>query len=98
MPALAWCYSDYAPPLWALPPLKQNIHERYFGLFLHDGSPKKQLQAFHPSNWQDLRGGSQDNWSWLEDFDPDNFYIDPPQQLTAMFAAYHNALTTGGLS
>ncbi len=97
-PALAWCYSDYDPTLWSLSPLKQNFHERYFGLFYHDGSPKEHLQAFHPSNWPNLIDGLQDNWLWLEDYKPDDFYINPRQYLNAMFAAYQNALTAGGRS
>jgi len=44
--AFAWCYSDYEEHLFEKPPLKENPHERYFGLFKADGSPKKAAGVF----------------------------------------------------
>ena len=38
--ALLWCYSDYDPALWESPPFDLAPHERSFGLWRADGSPK----------------------------------------------------------
>ena len=38
--ALVWCFSDYAPSRFARPPLDQAVHERTFGLWRADGTPK----------------------------------------------------------
>jgi len=98
VPGLAWCYSDYVPSLWNLPPLEMNQHERYFGLFHHDGSPKDQLQAFIPSSWHRFTTGTQCNQGWLQNFNLDDFYASPRRQLTAMFAVYQKFLARGEIS
>jgi len=38
--ALLWCYADYAPHLNDQPPLDLAVHERSFGLWRADGTPK----------------------------------------------------------
>jgi endo-1,4-beta-mannosidase len=38
--AMAWCFADYAPALWHLPPCDLQKHERFFGLVRADGSLK----------------------------------------------------------
>ena len=38
--AFAWCFGDYDPKLWDKPPCDYVIHERFFGLFRADGTPK----------------------------------------------------------
>jgi endo-1,4-beta-mannosidase len=38
--ALVWCWSDYDQSLYNQLPFNYLIHERYFGLFRADGSPK----------------------------------------------------------
>jgi endo-1,4-beta-mannosidase len=37
---MLWCFSDYDPAIWAHPPLDEATHERSFGLWRADGSPK----------------------------------------------------------
>lgn len=47
--AMLWCYADYVPELWELPPCKESKHERFFGLVRPDGSLKphaKVIQQF----------------------------------------------------
>ncbi len=79
--ALAWCYGDYDPGLWGRPPLSDKPHERHFGLFRHDGSPKPALQAIY--NFSRTLSGKQgepvdlDAESWLRDEDRDSFYLNP---------------------
>jgi len=43
--ALSWCWSDYNPKLFKALPFNYLIHERYFGLFRADGSPKPAATA-----------------------------------------------------
>jgi endo-1,4-beta-mannosidase len=52
--AFIWCFADYAPELWNLPPCRDSWHERHFGLVRPDGSLKphaeviKQFAALQP--------------------------------------------------
>src|SRR5690606_27207612 len=41
--AMLWCYSDYQRAIWQKPPLDQAVHERTFGLWRSDGSPKRSV-------------------------------------------------------
>ncbi|MGS0765457.1 glycoside hydrolase 5 family protein [Syntrophomonas curvata] len=91
--ALAWCYGDYAPHLWPLPPLRQNLHERCFGLFRHDGSAKPGTAA-----WAALIGNTPDvsrsrHIPWLEDCRKEDFYTDPRGNLIRLFARYQQHLS-----
>ena len=62
--AMLWCYADYAPTTWADPPLDEATHERSFGLWRADGSPKPAVQAVtdadrrrsiaRPDDWIDI--------------------------------------------
>ena len=38
--AMLWCANDYAPEVWRVPPFDEAVHERHFGLWRSDGSPK----------------------------------------------------------
>jgi endo-1,4-beta-mannosidase len=47
--AMLWCFADYIPELWNLPPCQNAVHERFFGLVRPDGSLKphaKVIQEF----------------------------------------------------
>jgi endo-1,4-beta-mannosidase len=47
--AMLWCYADYIPELWNVPPCQNAVHERFFGLVRPDGSLKphaKVIQEF----------------------------------------------------
>src|SRR5512138_2402032 len=53
--AMVWCYADYIPELWDLPPCQNSQHERFFGLVRPDGTLKphaKVIQEFAKSNPQ----------------------------------------------
>ena len=43
--AVLWCYADYVPELYDLPPCKESWHERFFGLVRPDGSLKPHATA-----------------------------------------------------
>jgi endo-1,4-beta-mannosidase len=51
--AMMWCYADYIPELWDMPPCKESKHERFFGLVRPDGSVKPHaevIKAFAATN------------------------------------------------
>ncbi|NTW11946.1 MAG: cellulase family glycosylhydrolase [Anaerolineales bacterium] len=53
--AMTWCFADYVPELWDLPPCQNAQHERWFGLVRPDGSLKphaKVIQEFAKTNPQ----------------------------------------------
>jgi endo-1,4-beta-mannosidase len=43
--AMLWCYSDYEPRLQRTPPFDLAPHERSFGLWRADGSPKASVEV-----------------------------------------------------
>jgi endo-1,4-beta-mannosidase len=63
--AMLWCYADYDPAIWGAPPLDEAGHERTFGLWRSDGTPKPavdEVAAFagrarvepRPNDWIDV--------------------------------------------
>ncbi len=86
--AFAWCYSDYDPQIWNLPPLNTVVHERYFGLWKHDGHKKEALRSigsFRKSNVKPM------NYSppWI-DIRPEDFYTDPLGNLKKLYRKSKN--------
>jgi len=43
--ALLWCYADYDPGLYGMPPCEESWHERFFGLVRPDGSLKPHAEV-----------------------------------------------------
>jgi len=43
--AFVWCFADYDPRLWHLPPCDYQVHERFFGLVRADGTLKPSAAA-----------------------------------------------------
>lgn len=64
--AMLWCYTDYDPGTFEHPPLDEAIHERSFGLWRADGTPKPAVDVVksfagatrrpppHPEPWIDI--------------------------------------------
>jgi len=86
--AFAWCAFDYAEALWHGPPLAENEHERTFGLFRADGSPKPALGP-----WRDLAQGRPGvelpprGVRWI-DLDRARFWDDPARSLRHLYARF----------
>jgi endo-1,4-beta-mannosidase len=85
--AMVWCYADYIPELWGLPPCDEAQHERFFGLVRPDGSLKphanviKEFAAAHPvvkpiPDYARLTVNA------------DEFYADPDSHLLDLYAQY----------
>ncbi len=94
--AMAWCFADYQTSLWNRPPLQDNLHERYFGLFRADGAAKMAagvwrdfIPAFIPDYKQPSIGKHPD---WLQDINPDHFYDHPRENLARLFSRYKDSL------
>jgi endo-1,4-beta-mannosidase len=85
--AMLWCYADYVPELWDLPPCQNAVHERFFGLVRPDGSLKphaKVIQEFAKTNPQVQP---------IPDYakltvDPDEFYAEPLGHLVDLYQEY----------
>ena len=84
--ALLWCYSDYAPSLSEYPPFDLAPHERTFGLWRIDGSPKPAVAAIAAFDGAErCSPGRADGWI---DIDRDEFLLDPGVQLPRLYRRY----------
>lgn len=88
--AMLWCYSDYDPALWESPPLDLAVHERSFGLWRADGSPKPAVAAIAAFVGADRCDTATGDDSWI-DIDRDEFYLDPSAQLPRLYRRYRCA-------
>ncbi|MDH3305933.1 MAG: cellulase family glycosylhydrolase [Acidimicrobiia bacterium] len=87
--AMLWCYSDYIPAIWVNPPLDVAIHERSFGLWRADGSPKPSVQAIEAFAGVDrIDGPSTEEWI---DIAPDEFIENPAISLTRLYGRYRRS-------
>jgi endo-1,4-beta-mannosidase len=85
--AMVWCYADYAPELWDLPPCQNAQHERFFGLVRPDGSLKphaKVIQEFANTNPQIQPIPEYAKLS----VEPDGFYKEPLGYLVDLYQQY----------
>ena len=84
--AMLWCYSDYVPGLWQTPPFDLATHERSFGLWRADASPKPALQSVS-DNAQLPRVPMTRGGPWL-DIEPAQFYLAPSVHLPRLYGRY----------
>ena len=87
--AMLWCYSDYDSAIWAAPPLDLAVHERSFGLWRADGSPKPSVavvEAFAGAR----RLARPDGYPWI-DLEPEEFLVDPDAQLPRLYGLYRTS-------
>jgi endo-1,4-beta-mannosidase len=85
--ALLWCYADYIPELWGLPPCQNAVHERFFGLVRADGSLKPHARVI-----QDF-ASARPLVKPIPDYarvqiDPDEFYRGPLIHLADLYETY----------
>ena len=84
--AFLWCYSDYDSRLWENPPFDLAPHERTFGLWRSDGSPKPAVAAIAAfAGAERCSPGHADGWI---DIDRDEFLLDPHVQLPRLYRRY----------
>ncbi len=84
--AFGWCFADYHPALYDKPPLRENRHERYFGVTHWDGSVKPALSSL--GSWGGQPCLTPELPSWLLRENQDRFYDDPISNLRKWFNAY----------
>jgi endo-1,4-beta-mannosidase len=84
--AMLWCYSDYDPALWSSPPLDLATHERTFGLWRVDGSPKPAVAAVAAFAGAELCAAKLAD-AWI-DIEPREFLLDPREQLPRLYRRY----------
>jgi endo-1,4-beta-mannosidase len=88
--AMLWCYSDYDSAIWAAPPLDLAVHERSFGLWRADGSPKPSVavvEAFAGVR----RLATPDEYPWI-DLEPAEFLVEPNVALPRLYARYRTSV------
>jgi len=93
--ALLWCFADYAESLWKAPPLDQAVHERHFGLWRSDHSPKAALaevQRFAGSERLPL----SEEYDWV-DLPADEYYRDPSAHLRRLYQNFCNSCAKEGV-
>jgi endo-1,4-beta-mannosidase len=82
---MVWCYSDYDRAIWSEPPLDRAPHERHFGLWRADGSPKPAAAALR--EWSGRPRVAPPPPSWSES-DRTEFYRSPRESLVRSYRAY----------
>ncbi|MEO8476687.1 MAG: hypothetical protein ABI572_06505 [Actinomycetota bacterium] len=83
--AMLWCYADYAPERWIEPPLDEARHERSFGLWRADGSPKPAV-PFVTAAAGGPRAAPPDE-GWI-DIDRGTFWARPSAELPRLYGRY----------
>jgi endo-1,4-beta-mannosidase len=86
--AMLWCFGDYAQALWDLPPLDRATHERYFGLWRQDGTPKQALSKLPPAR-QPPTSHPVDNFQWI-DVKAEDFYSNPKENLRRLYQRFRS--------
>lgn len=84
--AMMWCFGDYAEWLWSWPPLDESTHERYFGLWRSDHSPKPAVSEI--SRFADADVTKRvDDFAWIDIVQRD-FYINPRENLRRLYRRF----------
>ncbi len=92
MGAMTWCYTDYSEELWGKAPFDEARHERFFGVWRADGSPKPSLGAI--KNFAGTRRlASSPDCTWI-DIGPNEFYLEPLVQLQRLYRRYRGSTPT----
>jgi endo-1,4-beta-mannosidase len=93
--AMLWCYSDYEPGLWQNPPFDLARHERTFGLWRSDGSPKPSVAAVAAFVGSE-RCAVEHSDAWI-DIERDEFWSDPGGQLPRLYRRYQGSVQQTGV-
>jgi endo-1,4-beta-mannosidase len=88
--AMLWCYSDYDPVLWGRPPFDLAPHERTFGLWRADGSPKASVAAIAACVGAE-RCSARYADAWI-DIDRDEFLLAPGLHTPRLYNRYRSSV------
>jgi hypothetical protein len=86
MGAMLWCYGDYAKWLWSWAPLDGAEHERHFGLWRTDHSPKTAVGEIKRFEFIE-RLQPFDDISWI-DIEPREFFGNARANLAKLYARF----------
>ena len=93
--AMLWCYADYDSTIWNDPPLDLAVHERSFGLWRADGTPKPSVavvEGFAGAR----RLAAPDEYPWI-DLDRAEFLVEPNVALPRLYARYRMSGRAGAI-
>lgn len=85
--AMLWCYADYVPELWDLPPCQNAQHERWFGLVRPDGSLKPHARVIQEFAKSKPQVKPIPEYAKLS-IDPDTYYKEPLGHLVDLYQQY----------
>ena len=83
--AMLWCFADYDAALWSQPPLDEAAHERSFGLWRANGSPKPVAAEITAHAGQPRLAPPGDDWI---DIDADTYWERPGVELPRLYGRY----------
>ena len=92
--AMLWCANDYVSAIWEEPPFDEAAHERSFGLWRSDGSPKPAVSVATANCGFAISPPPRDR-PWI-DIEPDEFYTTDGSQLARLYQRYCAEPSTGG--
>ena len=90
--ALLWCFADYAEELYGTPPLDLAVHERTFGLWRADETPKPAVAEIAQRRAQ-RREPPTGMRPWL-DISVDEFTSNRRRHLTRLYGRYQSSAGT----
>jgi endo-1,4-beta-mannosidase len=85
---MVWCYADYDRAIWSEPPLDRAPHERHFGLWHADGTPKPGVAALREWSGRDRVIAPPLNWS---ETDRKGFHEARRETLVRLYRSYSAA-------
>lgn len=88
--AMLWCANDYIPAIWNDPPLDEATHERSFGLWRSDGSPKPSVDVVAAHRGLEVLAALTDR-PWI-DIEPREFYTGRRSHLPRLYQQYRVGL------
>ncbi len=86
--AMLWCYADYSPRLWDIPPCDNARHERFFGLVRPDGSLKPHAEVLRRFAHTNPTVNPSPARSVTLDVSPDEYYADPAFHAARLYQSY----------
>lgn len=84
--AMLWCANDYVPSVWNDPPFDDAVHERHFGLWHWDGSPKPAVATVATHVGHEISAPDLDP-SWI-DIEPADFFTPAGSHLARLYLRY----------
>ncbi|MEP6973798.1 MAG: hypothetical protein ABI869_06620 [Actinomycetota bacterium] len=88
--AMLWCYADYDQATWNEPPLDHAVHERAFGLWRADGSPKPAVSVV--AGFADAARMPLPDDAWI-DIDADRYWRQPGVELPRLYRRFTTAVS-----